>query len=159
MLYRVRSQRPSSIIWAFLYESPVHFANLSSFPYTCKAMRDEQFTHGVEQFDQGFYFECHDTLEELWMETVGDDRLFLQGLIQVSVGLFHFYNRNFRGAVSQMEKGSKKLRPYRPRHKGIELNRFLNEVEGWLEQARSAMAGDCAQNHPLVPPRLSTTHE
>ena len=68
-------------------------------------MKEDQFRRGIEEFNKGFYFECHDTLEELWMETVGDDRLFLQGLIQVSVGFYHFGNSNYKGVVSQFTKG------------------------------------------------------
>jgi len=49
-------------------------------------MHHDQFARGIEEFNNRYFFECHDTLEDLWMDTVGRDRLFLQGLIQVSVG-------------------------------------------------------------------------
>ncbi len=105
-------------------------------------MFDRQLKRGIEQFNQGCYFECHDTLEELWMETAGEDRLFLQGLIQVSVGFYHFFNRNFKGSASQFTKGLQKLERYRPVHRGIELHEFMRQVVGWLVLAERGLLGE-----------------
>jgi predicted metal-dependent hydrolase len=105
-------------------------------------MDDEQFLRGVEQFNQGFYFECHDTLEDLWHDTRGHDRLYLQGLIQISVGFHHFFNQNYKGATSQLTKGLGKLDGYRPSHRGIELELFSREVVYWLAMAERALRGE-----------------
>ena len=102
-------------------------------------MNEEQFRRGIEEFNRGLFFECHDTLEDLWMETVGTDRLFLQGLIQVSVGFYHLFNENFRGAASQFSRGLGKLEKYRPSHRGIELNCFTEEVGRWLTVAKHGL--------------------
>ena len=59
----------------------------------------EQYREGLRLFNDEEFFECHEVLEELWSETVGADRKFLQGLIQAAVALFHFGNENF-GPVS-----------------------------------------------------------
>lgn len=118
------------------------FVFFSPFPYTTTEMREEQFKRGIEEFNNGYFFECHDTLEEIWMETIGNDRLFLQGLIQVSVGFYHLFNKNFKGAVSQFTKGLTKLDQYRPEHKGIELEMFMNEVRMWLQRAEQGLHGE-----------------
>ena len=112
-------------------------------------MKDPQFLRGVEEFNHGFFFECHDTLEELWMGTVGKDRLFLQGLIQVSVGFYHFFNQNYKGAVSQLTKGLKKLEGYGSSYYGVEVENFVSEVHEWLMIAHHGLAG-----HPLDPNEL-----
>lgn len=126
--------------------------------------REDQFKIGVEQFNSGFFFECHDTLEEIWMETIGHDRLFLQGLIQVSVGFYHLFNKNFKGAVSQFSKGLSKLDHYRPAHvpaflknmgqKGgsIELTLFMERVLPWKEKAERGLHGEeIVLDESLVP--------
>jgi predicted metal-dependent hydrolase len=105
-------------------------------------IHEDRFKHGVEQFNSGYFFECHDTLEEIWMETIGHDRLFLQGLIQVSVGFYHLFNRNFKGAVSQFTKGLGKLDHYRPAHRGVELTSFMEGVLGWKQNAERALRGE-----------------
>ena len=38
------------------------------------------FERGVDEFNRGFYFECHDTLEDLWSGLRGPVRDFFQGL-------------------------------------------------------------------------------
>lgn len=105
-------------------------------------MHDERFTRGVEFFNTGYFFECHDILEDLWMDTTGRDKLFLQGLIQVSVGYYHFFNDNFKGAASQLTKGLTKLNRFRPAHFGIELERFMKHVDVWLNMAERKLGGE-----------------
>ena len=104
-------------------------------------MNEEQLRRGIEQFNRGHYFECHDTLEDLWHDTRGPDRLFLQGLIQVSVGFYHFFNHNYKGAASQMTRGLGKLDGYQPTHQGTELGLFRGEVVRWLAIAERALQG------------------
>lgn len=38
-------------------------------------------------FDAGRYFECHEFLEEVWRRSEGDEKVFLQGLIQAAAAL------------------------------------------------------------------------
>jgi predicted metal-dependent hydrolase len=105
-------------------------------------MNKEQLRRGVDQFNNGFYFEAHDTLEDLWRETSGINKPFLQGLIQVSVGLYHFFNDNYKGAVSQLSKGMNKLSGYRPAHCEIEVENFLQVVAGWHGVAERRLNGE-----------------
>ena len=117
-------------------------------------MNEEQFQRGIEDFNRGFFFECHDTLEDLWHETRGLDRLFLQGLIQVSVGFYHLLNLNFKGAVSQLTRGLDKLDRYRPVHRGIEIEPFTIEVLRWLVIAERGMRGERVEIDPARTPKL-----
>ena len=104
-------------------------------------MSEEQFQRGITEFNRGCYFECHDTLEDLWHGTRGNDRLFLQGLIQISVGFYHLLNRNYKGATSQFTRGLNKLDRYRPTHRGIELEGFMRSVVRWLSLAERGVVG------------------
>ncbi len=113
-----------------------------------------QFQRGIEEFNRGQYFECHDTLEELWMETNGRDRLFLQGLIQVSVGFYHFFNGNYNGAASQFAKGLEKLDGYRPVHRGIELENFVRQSVVWCSFAERALVGKTIDTKEILIPKL-----
>jgi len=105
-------------------------------------MNKEQLRRGICQFNDGYYFEAHDTLEDLWRETSGIDKLFLQGLIQISVGLYHYFNENDKGAVSQLSKGMRKLSGYRPAHCEIEVENFLQVVAGWHGAAERRLKGE-----------------
>jgi len=92
---------------------------------------------GVAEFNAGKFFECHDTLEEIWQGIRGPARDFFQGLIQISVGFYHLRNGNLRGGESQLEKGLKALRRYGDRYAGMELGNLRGELELWLERVRA----------------------
>ena len=120
-------------------------------------MSEEQFQRGINEFNRGCFFECHDTLEDLWHETRGIDRLFLQGLIQVSVGFYHLLNRNFKGATSQFTRGVNKLQKYRPSHRGVELEAFLTNVVSWLALAERGLIGEPVEFDESKIPKLQIT--
>src|SRR3954467_9539412 len=88
----------------------------------------EQYEGGIAEFNDGRYFECHDTLEELWMDERGERRRFLQGLIQGAVGLFHATGGNFTGANSQLTKSLEKLDLFGERFLGVDLDALRDEL-------------------------------
>lgn len=92
------------------------------------------FEKGVREFNDGFYFECHDTLEELWSGLRGPGRDFFQGLIQVSVGHYHLGNGNRAGAASLFERALRRFEKYPERYFGFDVERQRAELEGWLER-------------------------
>lgn len=108
-------------------------------------MNLEQLRRGIEEFNNRRFFEAHDTLEDLWRETSGHDKLFLQGLIQVSVGYYHLLNLNYKGAVSQFSKGLAKLSPYLPAHRGVELEEFHSTVTEWYNLAEVLLNGGAGE--------------
>jgi len=88
---------------------------------------------GVEQFNAGYYFECHDTLEEIWSGTRGPAHDFLQGLIQVAVAYYHLSNGNASGARSLFDRALKRLQGYGPSYLDLDL-------DGVRAEARDALA-------------------
>jgi predicted metal-dependent hydrolase len=119
---------------------------------------EEQFIRGIDEFNRGCFFECHDTLEDLWHGTRGKDRLFLQGLIQISVGFYHLFNQNYKGAVSQFTKGLGKLDHYRPSYRGIELEKFMKNVVGCLATAERGLVGERLEIDESRVPKLQLIH-
>jgi predicted metal-dependent hydrolase len=88
----------------------------------------------VDQFNTGYFFECHDTLEELWSELRGPCRDFFQGLIQVSVGFYHLGNGNRGGATSMLQRALRRFADYPERYFGFDLGSHRAELEGWLQR-------------------------
>ncbi|WNS46143.1 DUF309 domain-containing protein [Paenibacillus sp. MMS20-IR301] len=81
------------------------------------------------------YFECHEVLEELWLEQQRDP--LYKALLQVAVGLYHFRNGNVRGALIMLKQSSEVLRGYPPVTLGIDLEglaRAAGEYADRLEQ-------------------------
>lgn len=89
-----------------------------------------RFRQGIDEFNDRLFFECHETLEGIWMEDPNPrTRLFFQGLIQVSVGFYHLGNLNFKGARNLLERGSGKLEAFSPERHGVDVARLLDAVE------------------------------
>ena len=69
----------------------------------------QRLREGVELFNRGEYFECHEVLEAAWLKAGGADKTFLQGLIQVAVSFYHLRRGNFPGSSRLLRAGLEKL--------------------------------------------------
>lgn len=78
------------------------------------------------------YFECHEVLEQLWLET-GRKPLY-KGLLQLAVGLFHFRSGNVRGARMMLESALHKLESVQEEAVGIDIGHLLSGVTQYLER-------------------------
>ena len=87
------------------------------------------YLEGIRLFNEEEFFDCHDVLEELWSEVLGEEKKFYQGLIQAAVALFHFGNENLGGARKLYESAAKKLDMYRPCYLGVDLEKFLADFQ------------------------------
>ena len=96
-----------------------------------------QYLEGLRLFNEEEFFEAHDVWEELWSESMGDEKKFLQGLIQVSVSLFHFGNDNFGGARKLYDSARGRLEPYRPGFMGVDLESFLTDYQACFQELLS----------------------
>lgn len=108
------------------------------------------FEKGVAEFNTGYYFECHDTLEEMWTGLRGPSRDFFQGLIQVSVAFYHLTGGNMAGAESMLSRALKRFERYPDRYFGFELGAHRRELERWRDRVR---AGEVDEPGPGELPR------
>jgi len=90
------------------------------------------FWRGIEQFNQGDYYACHDTLEALWMEASDPDRSFYQGILQLAVALYHLKNHNQRGAMILLGEGNNRLQRYRPSYGDVDVDTLLDQSTQFL---------------------------
>jgi predicted metal-dependent hydrolase len=108
------------------------------------AEEQQAFAKGVAEFNAGFYFECHDTLEELWSGVRGPSRDFFQGLIQVSVAFHHLTRGNLAGAESLLQRALGRLSKYPDRYFGFDLAGLRAELLAWLSRVRAGEVGRLA---------------
>jgi CheY-like chemotaxis protein len=66
--------------------------------------------HGIEQFNAGEYWECHETLETLWRQETRPVRDLYQGILQVGVAFHHLRGGNYDGGIKMFRRGLPKLR-------------------------------------------------
>ena len=85
---------------------------------------------GIRLFNEEYFFEAHEVLEEVWRQEHGEPRLFLQGLIQVCAAYHHFQNGNLVGAITLLQRGADKMRHYPPRYLGIDASGLIAHIDG-----------------------------
>jgi predicted metal-dependent hydrolase len=91
---------------------------------------------GVALFNERQFWEAHEAWEEAWLELEGDEKLFVQGLIQVAAGYHKVCVQNQpRGCVKLLTAALEKLSPMPPDFLGVETARFLPEVRRTLVEA------------------------
>jgi uncharacterized protein len=83
---------------------------------------------GLDLIRQAAYFEAHEELEDEWREAPPAERDFLQGLVHVAVAWLHAGRGNRPGCERQLEKAARRLEPYRPAHRGVDVTVVLEDV-------------------------------
>jgi uncharacterized protein len=84
---------------------------------------------GLELMRAGRWFDAHEALEDEWRGAPQAERDFLQGLVHVTVAWHHAANGNQPGASRQLEKAARRLGPYAPEHREVDVTQVLGQVE------------------------------
>ena len=92
-------------------------------------MQSESFSQGIEQFNQQQFYECHDTLEAIWIESAELDKRFYQGILQIAVACHHLGELNCRGAVILLGEGMRRLSDYLPDYQDVDVTQLLIESD------------------------------
>ena len=114
---------------------------------------DPRFLKGIQEFNERLFFECHETLEEIWLEDHGADRLFYQGIIQIAAGYFKFEQGVPAGALKLWRTGLDKIAPYAPVHFGISVESLMHAVKADLATLESNQ--QAGANVTLNPPTIN----
>ncbi|MBE9031494.1 DUF309 domain-containing protein [filamentous cyanobacterium LEGE 11480] len=92
-----------------------------------------EFWQGINEFNQGEFYACHDTLEAIWIPSVGPEKQLYQGIIQIAVAIYHLSNQNWRGTVILMGEGLNRLRHYPDEFAELDIGQFREEIAELLE--------------------------
>jgi hypothetical protein len=90
--------------------------------------RREVLLAGIDQYNEGYFFEAHETWEELWIVSPWPARRFLQGLIQVAAGFVHLMRHEYPGTVRLLGHALEKLDGFRPQYLGIDVEKLATDV-------------------------------
>ncbi len=121
---------------------------------TVRPTFDESLRSGIELFNRREFYEAHEAWEAGWIDEPSDDRLLLQGLIQVAAGFYKLQCASPSGTVKLLDAGLAKLRPFVGNSRGVDLEPLLLEVERWRAQAEKLIAEKRADFDPSQLPRI-----
>ena len=94
--------------------------------------REAAFAEGVKAFDAGQYHAAHESFERCWLASEGGDADFYKGLVQASICMHHQSRGNLDGARPLNVGARRLLGPFLPNHEGLDLGRFLGELQDHL---------------------------
>ena len=97
----------------------------------------EAFERGLGLIREGRFFEAHEQLELAWRAAAADERDFYQGLVHVAVAWYQAGRGRPVATASQLAKAARRLGPFAPAHRGVDVADVLAQVE----RARATLAG------------------
>jgi uncharacterized protein len=88
-----------------------------------------RYASGLELARRGAYFDAHEELELAWRACAAEERDFFQGLVHVVVAWYQAGRGNEVGCNRQLEKAARRLGPYAPAHRGLDVAAVLAQVD------------------------------
>ena len=119
----------SQIGFGFIMERTIE----RTFPPLSKSQR-QLLQEGIQCFNGEQFFECHEVLETAWLDALGDQKTFLQGLIQMAVAFHHLRRGNLVGARRLLTAGIDKLSSFAPQQEAVDVGGLLRNLEPLRQQ-------------------------
>ena len=113
-----------------------HFSNLSLLGHR------QSYGSAIDQFNRREFWECHETLEDVWRATPYPLRFFYHSIIKTAVGFHHLSRHNRHGARVKLTDGVRLLWLFPPRYLGVYTKRLLDETAAWLRLLESETCPD-----------------
>ncbi len=87
---------------------------------------------GLHCYRSGEFFLAHEHWESVWTGLEGQERKFLQALIQVTVALHHWQAGNLRGCRSLLQRALRRLELCPANFGGIAVAPLRSQLSAWL---------------------------
>jgi hypothetical protein len=88
-----------------------------------------ELERGLDLARAGDYFAAHEALEDAWRASEPAEKDFFQGLVHVVVAWYQAGRGNPVGTERQLEKAARRLGPFSPGHRGVDVAALLRQVE------------------------------
>jgi len=88
------------------------------------------YKRGLALTRAGEYFAAHEAFETAWRAAAAPERDFFQGLVHAVVFAYQTGRGKLVGAERQRQKALRRLAPYAPTHRGLDVGRLLAALEG-----------------------------
>src|SRR5215207_6220860 len=95
---------------------------------TLRPVIEKWLDEGLELARAGRYFDAHEAFELAWRSADAGERDFFQGLVHVVVAWYQNQRGNRTGFERQLVKAQRRLAPYAPAHRGVDVAFVLDQV-------------------------------
>jgi predicted metal-dependent hydrolase len=104
-----------------------------------------RYRRGLELAAAGAWFEAHEELELAWRGCAPGERDFFQGLVHVVVSAYQHGRGRPVGSERQREKAIRRLTPYAPVHRGLDVAALLDALHRPEPDLRHQLVQEVAQ--------------
>ena len=84
-----------------------------------------EYRRFIDQFNDGWYWASHETLEEAWRRTRSE---FYHGLILLASTFVHVQRENTHGVAAQIDKAITALSSCRPQYLGMDVTQLIGQL-------------------------------
>ena len=101
-------------------------------------MEDPRYLAYFERFNRQEYFEAHEVLEGLWLETRDERRDFYKGLIQTAAVFLKLKQSKPEPAARLATRALALLTRYEPRYEGLDVSAVTRLLRAVMDNALRA---------------------
>lgn len=116
----------------------------------------EELHKAIEEFNSGLFWECHETLEDVWRKTPYPLRFFYHAIIKAAVGFHHLARHNRHGARVKLSDAVRLLPLFQPRFLGVRTDLLLRDASWWLSRLDAGGPVDWHELDALPRPTIGT---
>jgi uncharacterized protein len=108
---------------------------------------ETEYGRGLSLARRGEYFAAHEAFETAWRAAAPEERDFFQGLVHAVVFAYQAGRGRPVAAERQRHKALRRLAPYAPAHRGLDVSRTLAA----LERTQADLREELAERDPQPP--------
>lgn len=118
-----------------------------------------EYQRGLRLASRGEYFEAHEAFETAWRAAVDEERDFFQALVHVVVSAYQRGRGKPVAAERQRLKALRRLAPYAPRHRGLDVAALLEGLERAEPDLRQRLVEAVAEPGVTVEEEQQAEHD
>ncbi len=123
---------------------------------SCHNAPSGQVLLAIRQFNAQHWFDCHETLEPLWLAAHAEQRAFYQGIIQSAIALHHWKNGNYNGCMALLSSAADYLGQVSSPCQWIDVGGLIDQLQTAQQRLDQLGPGGMDQLEPALLPRLTT---
>jgi hypothetical protein len=113
---------------------------------------DARLREGIRLFNDGCFFESHESFEDFYLRADEEHKAFMEGLIQLAVACRMLSDfGEVKGAVRLARQALIRLENYQPRYLQIRVKDLIRSMDEWAGQAQNAAGGSIADVRAKIP--------
>jgi uncharacterized protein len=88
---------------------------------------------GLRLYDAGEFFAAHEAWESVWLRAQEPEKMFLQGLIQVTAAFHHLQRNNPQGTARLLKAALGRLERYPQVFGDMSVTSLCDDIREWLQ--------------------------